>query len=101
MRSRRLIMDFMAPIFVFTTFSIAPGDYIFPFSFALPPIIPSSIIYKNTLRRERPKAKVKYHIRARLNTRVANLMGMAYKQVLIIRERPPNFEAAIQKASMN
>jgi hypothetical protein len=88
-------MDFFAPIFIFTTFSIAPGDYVFPFSFALPPAIPSSIIYKNLGRREKPKGKVKYHIRVKLNTRIADLMGMSYKQILIIRERPPNFEAVI------
>ena len=53
------------------------------------------------MRREKPKAKVKYHIRARLNTRIADLMGMSYKQILVIRERPPNFEVAIQKASLH
>lgn len=61
------------------------------FQFVLPIGIPSSFYYKNKLIREKPKAKVKYTIKASLSSALKH-DAMHYKQVLIIREPPVAFK---------
>ena len=60
-------MHFKAPCFQFAIPALVPGDYVIPFSFVLPHGIPSSLYYKNHSIFEKPKGKVKYHIKAILN----------------------------------
>lgn len=59
------------------------------FSFKLPEHIPSSFYYKDKKCREKPMAKVKYTVGAKLEASP----DMKYKQVLIIREPPVAFKA--------
>ncbi|CDW86234.1 UNKNOWN [Stylonychia lemnae] len=63
------------------------GDYVFPFQFQLSENIPSSFFYKNSHIKKKPKAQVKYCIKASLETR-SDHNEMQYKQVLIVREKP-------------
>lgn len=58
----------------------------------LPSGIPSSFYFKEKHCREKPKAKCKYVVEAKLVTH-HNSDEMKYKQVLIIREAPVGFKA--------
>ena len=51
----------------------------------LPANLPSSLAFKDKHKREEPKAKVKYYVKAVLHTHDKH-DEMKYKQVLIIRE---------------
>ena len=51
----------------------------------LPQNVPSSLHFKEKHKREEPKAKVKYYVKAKLDTYDEH-DEMKYKQVLIIRE---------------
>ena len=62
------------------------------FQFQLPLGIPSSFFFKNKHIREKPKAKVKYIVEAKLCTGSLLKKDMKYKQVLIIREPPVAFK---------
>ena len=65
---------------------IAPGDYVISFNFLLPNNIPSSLYFKGDKHdREKPKAKVKYYAKAKLECEGED---MKHKSVLIIREKP-------------
>ena len=68
-----------------------PGSYAVSFTFALPVGMPSSIYYKDTRIRERPKAKIKYFVKAIVHA-VNKHEDMKYKQVLAIRGRPVQFK---------
>lgn len=92
------IFNFHAPCFTFTVPVLQPGDYCIPFSFSLPHGLPSSLFYKNASHTHKPKAKVKYHIRAIVHGQHDKQL-MKFKQVLILREVPPNAEASIKQTS--
>lgn len=66
-KTKREILHFKQPCFTFAVSTLAPGDYVIPFSFNLPAGIPSSIFYKNKHVSEKPKMKVKYHIKGILH----------------------------------
>lgn len=53
--------------------------------------MPSSINFKDTNVRERPKAKVKYYVKTTVNT-VYKEDAMKFKQVMAIREPPVQFK---------
>lgn len=84
----KTIIDFTAPCFNFATSILNPGDYSIPFAFQVPGGLPSSLNYKNSHVERKPKAKVKYHIRASLSDHHGHA-HMKYKQVLIVREVQP------------
>lgn len=65
-----------------------PGDYTVRFSFLLPDDVPSSINYKNSESKSKPKAKVKYYVKAILVAGDNLDTHMVHKQVLIVREKP-------------
>ncbi|CDW76085.1 UNKNOWN [Stylonychia lemnae] len=98
-KSRRNIMESKAPCFVFTQ-GLIPGDYVVPFSFSLPSGIPSSMHFMNRGDLRHPKAQVKYSIKAFIETNTHGV-GMGYKQILLVREHPPNFEVNIERTSEN
>lgn len=83
-KARKEIMHYSQPAFTFGVPVLAPGDYVIPFSFPLPLGIPSSVFYYNNHHYDKPKAKVKYHIKARLHTHHGS--EMSYKQILVVRE---------------
>ncbi len=60
-------MEFRAVCFTFQG-PLNPGDYTIPFEFTLPNNLPSSIMFKNKFHRDKPSAKVKYNIKAIINT---------------------------------
>ena len=76
----------MAPVFTFATPVCEPGDYTIPFSFQLPPSMPSSLFFKRDTGAH-PSAKVKYSIKATLHG-VHKHDEMKHKQILTIREAP-------------
>lgn len=59
--------------------------------------MPSSINFKDTRERERPKAKVKYYVKTTVHTADKHDI-MKYKQVLAIREAPVAFKMNEQQA---
>lgn len=77
-----------------------PGDYTIPFSFILPPGLPSSMNFKDESVHAKPKAKVKYHVKAVLNDHSGHTM-MKYKQVLIVREQGDSYQVNINTAQEN
>lgn len=84
-RFKRKILEFKAPCFTFQG-PLNPGDYTIPFEFTLPANIPSSMMYKNPNHRDKPSAKIKYSIRAVVDTHDKKVLK--YKQWLIIHEPP-------------
>jgi hypothetical protein len=62
---------------------IPPGAHAVGFSFDLPAGLPSSFFFKNGHIRENPSAKVKYHLKVKLEG-----TDIKSKQVLLIREKP-------------
>ena len=68
---------------------VAPGGYCCGFSFDLPNGLPASLHYEDDSIRERPLAKVKYHITVSLEG-----TNIRAKQVLMIREPPVKFKQA-------
>jgi hypothetical protein len=75
---------------------LAPGDYAVPFQFTLPTGVASSLYYKNKHHHAKPKAKVKYHIRATLKGHHDKNL-MKYKQILTIREPGEYAQAHIHR----
>mgnify|MGYP006390547241 CR=1 FL=1 len=55
-------------------------------------------MFSNKKLHKKPKAKVKYHIKASI-VDVHNKSIMKYKQVLVVREIPHNAEASIKQVS--
>lgn len=73
-----------------------PGSYAVSFQFTLPFGMPSSIYYKNVTTRERPKAKIKYFVKAIVHA--LNMSeSMKYKQIIAIREKPVQFKTNEQQ----
>ena len=67
--------------------ALEPGDYQIRFSCTLPGKLPSSFYFKDKKKKESPKAKVKYFLKAMLVCDDST-NNMVYKQVLSIREKP-------------
>ena len=65
-KSYRYFIECKAPVFKFKGANLLPGNYCVSFSFLLPTDLPSTIFYKNRKREEKPKAKVKYTIKAKI-----------------------------------
>lgn len=74
----------------------APGAYVINFSFNLPADLPSSINTHIKNVRERPKAKIKYFVKAKV-TGIDQRDNMKYKQVLVVREPPVEFKVGEQQ----
>ena len=73
-----------------------PGEllYVIPFQFLLPNGCPASIYLNNRDHLQRPKAKIKYWVKARIVDFIddeTNLIAKC-KKCLTITEEPPNFE---------
>lgn len=68
---------------------LQPGIYQVDFQTELPHNIPSSLNFKHNHGQEKPKAKVKYYVKATLKTPDKH-DEMKFKQVMIIREKPVN-----------
>lgn len=79
------------PVFQIPGGFLAPGTYAISFQFQLPVGMPSSIYFKDTHVRERPKAKIKYHVKTTIHC-ANHKENMKYKQVLVIREPPVEFK---------
>ena len=75
-----------------------PGDYTIPFQFMLPPLLPSSFQFMRHEMHQKPKGKVKYHIKAFLEDHHGKCI-MKNKQVLIVREMGDNFQTNISQTS--
>jgi len=73
-----------------------PGSYAVSFQFTLPIGMPSSIYFKQTNTRERPKAKIKYYVKAIVHAQNMS-ESMKFKQVLAIREKPVDFKVNEQQ----
>ncbi len=71
-KGKHEILHFDFKIFDFAVPVLAPGDYVVPFSFTLPPGLPSSLVYHKHDCFESPKAKIKFHIRALLKNHVGH-----------------------------
>lgn len=69
-----------------------PGVYEVSFQFLLPANIPSSLHFADKKDRHEPKAKVKYFVKAKLETYHEH-DEMKNKQVLMIREPAVTFKA--------
>ncbi len=65
--------------------TLMPGDYCIPFSFYLPPGLPSSLLFKPHHHTKKPKAKIKYHVKAYLRS---SACPMKYKQIMTVQEAP-------------
>ena len=61
------IMDYRAICFTFQG-PLNPGDFTIPFEFDLQPQLPASIMWARKDHRDKPKAQVKYSVKARLQT---------------------------------
>lgn len=72
---------------------LQPGDYVFDFEFQLPHDLPASIYYLNKDHNQKPKAKVRYSIKASIITEDER-KDISYKQMLIVHE-PPNEKKGI------
>jgi len=99
-KAKKEIFHYKNPCFQFTTPMLMPGDYTIPFSFQLPPLIPSSMNFSDTTLQSRPKAKVKYHIKSILED-FHGKTAMVNKQVLILREMGDSFQTNISQAHSN
>lgn len=67
-KAKRKIAHYKQPIFPIPQGTLMPGTFNIAFRFVLPDIMPSSIYFKDKRRRENPKAKIKYFIKAILKT---------------------------------
>ncbi|CDW79403.1 UNKNOWN [Stylonychia lemnae] len=97
-KSKKILWQFKQPCFTFSVPTLAPGDYAVPFSFALPPHIPSSLYYKNKHIDAKPKACVKYQMRASLIDHHHHSQ-MKYKTIMVIREHDVQFEVGRKTTS--
>jgi hypothetical protein len=76
------------------------GDYTIPFSFIMPPGLPSSFQFIDHHTWAKPKGKVKYAIKSTLIDRHSKVL-MAHKQVLILREMGDDFKQNIVHTDEN
>jgi hypothetical protein len=97
-KHKKILWQFKQPCFTFSVSHLAPGDYAVPFSFSLPAKIPSSLYYKNKHIQAKPKACVKYHIRASLKNHHHHSL-MKFKTVMVIKEHDVAFEVGKKTTS--
>ena len=76
-KGKKEILHYKQPCFTFSVPTLMSGDYTIPFQFQLPQGIPSSIMFQGT-GQKKPKAKVKYCIKAVLQDH-SNKAMMKYK----------------------
>lgn len=93
-KASRRLLDYKQNCYEFKE-DIQPGDYAFNFEFQLPHDLPASIYYLNKDHNQKPKAKVRYSIKASILTE--DKRAIAYKQMLIVHE-PPNAKKGILEA---
>ena len=99
-KAKKDVFKYRQPCFQFTVPTLMPGDYTIPFQFQLPASLPSSINFKKSDIHEKPKAKVKYHIKAELMDH-SNHAVMKYKQVLVLREQGEAYRTDISQTQEN
>ena len=95
-KMEKTFLRYHEPVYRFPEGFFNPGAYVIEFSFNLPIDLPSSINTHMKDVRERPKAKIKYFIKAKVNA-FDPRDNMKYKQVLIVRERPVEFKMGEQQ----
>jgi len=65
-KQKHHFIDVKAPLILNAFAQLDAGGHCFGFSFRMPNDIPSSIFYKNSNVIQKPKAKVKYHIKVKV-----------------------------------
>ena len=95
-KHKREIFHFSAPCFQFSVPQLMVGDYTIPFSFVLPPSLPSSFQFMRPEMHQRPKGRVKYSLRATMEDHHGKAM-MKNKQVIILREMGDNYQTDITR----
>ena len=93
-KMRRVFLEYKQPIFNMNGM-LNPGSYEVDFSCTLPVGLASSLHFFDTSRRERPKAKVRYFIKATLHSN-NSASNMKYKQILMVREPAVPFRVGEQ-----
>ena len=91
MKHSKKFLEYKNRVFDIQGGLLNPGVYQVEFTTNLPENIPSSLYFKEKHEREKPKAKIKYYVKATLKTHDKH-DEMKYKQVLMIREKPVNFK---------
>ena len=83
-KNDRKVIKFKCPVYYFPGGMAPPGQYTFPFSFALPSTIPATMFWNNL---DKAKAKIKYKLKASLESGMGfSVKTMKHKQTLIIRQ---------------
>lgn len=95
-RAQTEILHFQNPCYVISVPMLMPGDYTIPFQFMLPPNLPSSFQFMRHEMHQKPKGKVKYHVKAFVEDHHGKTI-MKNKQVLIVREQGDNFQTNINR----
>lgn len=98
-KADKKFLEYKQPVFQVPGGFLQPGAYTVEFSFHLPMGLPASINMHDKRRRERPKAKVKYYIKAKLHN--GGAQDMKYKQVIAIREPPVAFKMNDQQSELS
>lgn len=90
-KNEKKVITFKSPVFYFPGGMAPPGQYTFPFSFALPANIPASLYWNGT---DNGRAKIKYKLKASLEPTIGfEIKHMNYKQTLVIRQ--PSYSAGM------
>jgi hypothetical protein len=89
LKHSKKFLEYKANVFQIQDGMLQPGVYQVEFATQLPDHIPSSLYFKDKHSREKPKAKVKYYVKAKLHCHDKH-NDMKFKQTLVIREKPVN-----------
>lgn len=90
-KNEKKVITYKVPVYYFAGGMAPPGQYTFPFSFALPSNIPASLFWSGI---DKAAAKIKYKMKACLELGMGfNVKKMMHKQTLIIRQ--PNYSSAL------
>lgn len=89
------LIDVTAHCFAFGS-RLMPGDYTVPFEFTIPAHLPASIMYHNIHHHDKPKAHIKYNVKAIVHNH--DRTQLKYKQMLILHEPPVAFQENSQQA---
>lgn len=90
-KNEKKIITYKVPVFYFPGGMAPPGQYTFPFSFALPSNIPATLFYCGV---DKAVARIRYTLKAALETGIGfNVKKMQFKQTLVIRQ--PNYATAL------
>lgn len=90
-RKKKVLTQKMMNTEVFPVGGEIQGDYRIRYKFTLPDNIPSSLMYKNKHSECAPKAKVKYFVKAKVESENDD-MCMSHKAVLAVREKPESLQ---------